>query len=53
MGAYSHMLMNFTEVKYRVACLKAAGAPAAGSSSRAKKRHAAAIAMVFDKNLFN
>ncbi|MFP9097708.1 2-oxoglutarate dehydrogenase E1 component [Flavobacterium sp. RHBU_24] len=53
MGAYSYMLMNFTEVKYRVACLKAAGAPAAGSSARAKKRHAAAIAMVFDKNLFN
>jgi len=53
MGAYGHMLMNFNEVKYRVACLKASSAPAAGSSSRAKKRHAAAIAMVFDKNLFN
>ncbi|KOS07393.1 2-oxoglutarate dehydrogenase [Flavobacterium akiainvivens] len=53
MGAYSYMLMNFTEVKLRVASLKAYSAPAAGSSSRAKKRHAAAIAMVFDKNLFN
>ena len=53
MGAYSYMLMNFNEVKYRVACLKPSSAPAAGSSSRAKKRHAAAMAMVFDKDLFN
>jgi 2-oxoglutarate dehydrogenase E1 component len=53
MGAYSYMLVNFTEVKFRVASLKAYSAPAAGSSTRAKKRHAAAIAMVFDKNLFN
>lgn len=53
MGAYGYMLMNFTEVKFRVASLKAYSAPAAGSSTRAKKRHAAAIAMVFDKNLFN
>lgn len=53
MGAYSYMLMNFTEVKFRVASLKAYSAPAAGSSTRAKKRHAAAIAMVFDKNKFN
>lgn len=53
MGAYSYMLMNFTEVKFRVASLKAYSAPAAGSYTRAKKRHAAAIAMVFDKDLFN
>lgn len=53
MGAYGYMLMNFTEVKFRVASLKAYSAPAAGSSARAKKRHAAAIAMVFDKNLFS
>ncbi|TRW26713.1 2-oxoglutarate dehydrogenase E1 component [Flavobacterium zepuense] len=53
MGAYSYMLMNFTEVKLRVASLKAYSAPAAGSYTRSKKRHAAAIAMVFDKNLFN
>lgn len=53
MGAYSYMLMNFTEVKLRLAALKAYSAPAAGSYTRAKKRHAAAIAMVFDKNLFN
>jgi 2-oxoglutarate dehydrogenase E1 component len=53
MGAYGYMLMNFSEVKLRVASLKAYSAPAAGSYTRAKKRHAAAIAMVFDKNLFN
>jgi 2-oxoglutarate dehydrogenase E1 component len=53
MGAYSHMLMNFHEVKFRVASLKAYSAPAAGSYARSKKRHAAAIAMVFDKELFN
>lgn len=53
MGAYSYMLMNFTQVKFRVASLKAYSAPAAGSYTRAKKRHAAAIAMVFDKDLFN
>jgi len=53
MGAYSYMLMNFNEVKFRVASLKAYSAPAAGSYTRSKKRHAAAIAMVFDKDLFN
>jgi 2-oxoglutarate dehydrogenase E1 component len=53
MGAYSFMLMNFDLVKLRVASLKAYSAPAAGSYARSKKRHAAAVAMVFDKNLFN
>lgn len=53
MGAYSYMLMNFDLIKLRVASLKAYSAPAAGSYARSKKRHAAAIAMVFDKNLFN
>jgi 2-oxoglutarate dehydrogenase E1 component len=52
MGAYGYMLMNFNEVKFRVASPKAYSAPAAGSYVRSKKRHAAAIAMVFDKNLF-
>ncbi|CAM3498261.1 oxoglutarate dehydrogenase (succinyl-transferring), E1 component [Flavobacterium saliperosum S13] len=52
MGAYGFMLMNFNEVKFRVASPKAYSAPAAGSYVRSKKRHAAAIAMVFDKNLF-
>ena len=53
MGAYSFMLMNFDLVKLRLASLKAYSAPAAGSYARSKKRHASAIAMVFDKELFN
>lgn len=51
MGAYGFMLMNFNEVKFRVASPKAYSAPASGSYTRSKKRHADAIAMVFDKTL--
>lgn len=53
MGAYAYMLVNFNEVKFRLASPKAYSAPAAGSYTRSKKRHANAIAMVFDKDLFN
>jgi 2-oxoglutarate dehydrogenase E1 component len=52
MGAYSFMLMNFDLVKWRLASLKAYAAPASGSYTRAKRRHADAIRMVFDKDLF-
>ena len=52
MGAYSYMLMNFNLVKWRLASLKAYAAPAAGSYTRAKRRQADAIRMVFDKDLF-
>ena len=52
MGAYSYMLMNFDFIKWRLASLKAYAAPAAGSYTRAKRRHADAIRMVFDKELF-
>jgi 2-oxoglutarate dehydrogenase E1 component len=52
MGAYSYMLMNFDLVKWRLASLKAYAAPAAGSHTRDRRRHADAIRMVFDKNLF-
>jgi 2-oxoglutarate dehydrogenase E1 component len=52
MGAYSYMLMNFDIVKWRLASLKAYAAPAAGSHIRDRRRHADAIKMVFDKNLF-
>jgi 2-oxoglutarate dehydrogenase E1 component len=52
MGAYSYMLMNFDLVKWRLASLKAYAAPASGSYTRAKRRQADAIKMVFDKNLF-
>jgi 2-oxoglutarate dehydrogenase E1 component len=52
MGAYSFMLMNFNLVPWRLASLKAYAAPAAGSHTRDRRRHADAIRMVFDKNLF-
>ncbi|MEM8522481.1 2-oxoglutarate dehydrogenase E1 component [Flavobacterium sp. PL12] len=52
MGAYSFMLMNFDLVKWRLASLKAYAAPASGSYTRAKRRHADAIQMVFDRDLF-
>jgi 2-oxoglutarate dehydrogenase E1 component len=52
MGAYSFMLMNFNSVPWRLASLKAYSAPASGSYTRAKRRHADAISMVFDKTLF-
>ena len=52
MGAYSYMLMNFDLVKLRLASPKAYSAPAAGSYERSKKRQSNAIAMVFDKHLF-
>jgi 2-oxoglutarate dehydrogenase E1 component len=52
MGAYGFMLMNFNLIKWRLASLKAYAAPAAGSYTRAKRRHADAIRMVFDKDLF-
>jgi 2-oxoglutarate dehydrogenase E1 component len=52
MGAYSHMLLNFDLVKLRLASPKAYSAPAAGSYERSKKRQKNAIALVFDKTLF-
>ncbi len=52
MGAYSFMLMNFDLVKLRLASPKAYSAPAAGSYERSKKRQASAIAMIFDKTLY-
>jgi 2-oxoglutarate dehydrogenase E1 component len=52
MGAYGFLLMNFNLVKLRLASPKAYSAPAAGSYERSKKRQANAIAMVFDKKLF-
>jgi 2-oxoglutarate dehydrogenase E1 component len=52
MGAYSFMLMNFDLVKLRLASPKAYSAPASGSYERSKRRQANAIAMIFDKTLF-
>jgi 2-oxoglutarate dehydrogenase E1 component len=52
MGAYSYMLVNFNLVPWRLASLKNYSAPASGSHTRDRRRHADAIRMVFDKNLF-
>ena len=52
MGAYSYMLVNFDLVPWRLASLKNYSAPASGSHTRDRRRHAAAMRMVFDKNLF-
>jgi 2-oxoglutarate dehydrogenase E1 component len=48
MGAWGYMLMNFEQVKLRLASRKAYSAPAAGSSTRSKARHAKVIESVFE-----
>jgi len=54
MGAYSYMLMHLPETKtFRAASRRAYGAPAAGSSTRSKKRHQEVIDFVFDKTKNN
>ena len=54
MGAYSHMLMHLDETKtFRIASLRPYGAPAAGSSTRAKRRHQEVMDFVFDKKKNN
>ena len=54
MGAYSHMLMHIDEAKqWRAASRRPYGAPAAGSSTRSKRRHQQVIDFVFDKNKNN
>lgn len=54
MGAYSFMLMHLDDIKdFRVASRRPYGAPAAGSSVRAKKRHQEVIDYVFDKSKDN
>lgn len=50
MGAYGYMLMFFDFVKWRLASNTVYSAPASGSHTRDRKRHAEAIAMVFDRN---
>jgi len=52
MGAYSHMLLHFSEAKnFRVCSRRFYGSPAAGSSVRFKKRHEKVIESVFDKTM--
>ncbi|HLT32932.1 MAG TPA: 2-oxoglutarate dehydrogenase E1 component [Aquaticitalea sp.] len=54
MGAYSHILMHLEEARnFRVASLRPYGAPAAGSSTRAKRRHQEVMDFVFDKTKNN
>ncbi|WP_324023889.1 2-oxoglutarate dehydrogenase E1 component [Maribacter sp. BPC-D8] len=54
MGAWSHMLMHFSETqKFRVASRRFYAAPAAGSSVRSKARHQQVIDYVFDKTKDN
>ncbi len=48
MGAWGFMLMNFDQVKLRVASRKAYSSPAAGSSTRSKARHKKVIESVFE-----
>ena len=47
MGAYGYMLMNFDQVKLRVASRHVYSSPAAGSSTRSKARHKKVIDSVF------
>lgn len=54
MGAYAHMLMHLDEAKqFRYAGRRPYGAPAAGSSTRSKRRHKEVIDYVFDKTKSN
>ena len=54
MGAYSYLMMHFEESKsFRIASRRAYGAPAAGSSTRSKRRHKEVIDFVFDKTKNN
>lgn len=50
MGAWSHLMMHFSEVnKFRVASRRFYASPAAGSAVRSKMRHQQVIDYVFDK----
>ncbi|MDW5289302.1 2-oxoglutarate dehydrogenase E1 component [Formosa sp. PL04] len=54
MGAYAHMLMHLEESKsFRFASRRPYGAPAAGSSTRSKRRHKEVIDYVFDNTKNN
>ena len=54
MGAYSHMMMHVDEARtWRAATRRAYSAPAAGSSTRSKRRHQEVVDFVFDKTKNN
>jgi len=54
MGAWSHMMMHYSEAKrFRVASRRYYASPAAGSAVRSKNRHQQVIDYVFDKRKDN
>jgi len=54
MGAYGHLLLHLPKARdFRVASRRFYGAPAAGSSTRSKRRHQEIIEYVFDKTKDN
>ena len=54
MGAYGFLLMHFEEARnFRIASRRMYGAPAAGSSTRSKRRHKEVIDFVFDTSKDN
>ena len=54
MGAYGHLLLHLLQARdFRVAFRRFYGAPAAGSSTRSKRRHQEIIEYVFDKTKDN
>ena len=54
MGAFSYLLLHFEEVRtWRAATRRLYSAPAAGSSTRSKRRHKGVIDFVFDKTKSN
>jgi 2-oxoglutarate dehydrogenase E1 component len=54
MGAWSHLLMHFSDVsRFRVASRRFYASPAAGSAVRSKRRHQEVITYVFDKTKDN
>ena len=54
MGAWSHMMMHFSESqKFRVASRRFYASPAAGSAVRSKMRHQQVVDYVFDKEKDN
>jgi 2-oxoglutarate dehydrogenase E1 component len=54
MGAYGHLLLHLPQARdFRIASRRFYGAPAAGSSTRSKRRHKEIIEYVFDKTKDN
>ncbi|HET7360907.1 MAG TPA: 2-oxoglutarate dehydrogenase E1 component [Salinimicrobium sp.] len=52
MGAYSHLLLHFSEIKnFRICSQRFHSSPAAGSPARFKRRHQRVIDAVFDKTM--